>query len=87
MRGGDGVVFVVCESANKVSGPCVARDGYKGFDMMGREEEDSLCSADNMTPVHTDFISGFDIDDFAGRGDTRVTSDIPIVHIQDGVVR
>ena len=55
--------------------------------MMRREEGDSLCSADNMTPLHTDFISGFDIDDFAGRGDTRVTSDIPIVHIQDGVVR
>jgi hypothetical protein len=61
--------------------------GEKGVDMMMGEEGDSLCSTDDMAPLHTDFISGFDIDHFAGRGDTGVTSDIPIVHIQDRVVR
>ena len=39
-----------------------------------------------MAPVHADFVSRLDIDNFAGRGSTRVTSDIAVVDIGDGVV-
>lgn len=39
-----------------------------------------------MAPVDTDFVSRLDIDDFAGRRSTRVTSNIAVIDIGDRVV-
>lgn len=39
-----------------------------------------------MAPVHADFVSRLDVDDFAGGRSTRVASDIAVIDIGDGVV-
>jgi hypothetical protein len=39
-----------------------------------------------VTPLHTHFIPRFDVDDFARGRRTGVTSYIPVVDVQDGVI-
>ena len=45
----------------------------------------NLWPADNVTPVYTDFVAGFDVDDLAGHGrlEARVAGNVGIVYIVD----
>ena len=47
-----------------------------------------LCTADDMTPLDADLVSGLHVDDFRGYGsaEARVAGEVRIVDVLDGVV-